>query len=174
MCLVGVGNPEQGDDGLGVSLAAALSRRLERVPNAPAVIDAGMLPERFVGRVAEEGYDSLVFLDAVDFGAEPGSVLVADGEEMASRFPQVSTHKISLGMLASWVESNGKTKARLVGVQPESMKFGQGLTPTVQKTLEVLEELLCDAWREETESGARASTPEDERLASRPFAEVQE
>ena len=170
---MGVGNSEYGDDGLGVRLAEALARRLERVENAPTVIDAGMLPERFVGRVAEEGYDSLVFLDAVDFGAEPGSVLVADGEEMKSRFPQVSTHKISLGMLASWVEGSGKTKARLVGVQPESMKFGQGLTPTVQQTLEVLEELLCDVWCEEAVKSAQAPTP-DERLARRPFAEVQE
>jgi len=148
-----VGNPDFGDDGLGIHLAEMLAKRLENYPNPPLVIDAGMMPERYIGRIADEGFDLLVFIDAVEFGGEPGSVLVADSEEMASRFPQISTHKISLGILANWVEASGTTKARLIGVQPESLVMGQDLTPTVQKTLEVLEELLCELWCEEMESG---------------------
>ena len=150
---MGVGNPDFGDDGLGIRLAEMLAKRLENLPNPPVVIDAGMMPERYIGRIADEGFDLLVFVDAVEFGGEPGSVLVADSEEMASRFPQISTHKISLGILANWVEASGTTKARLIGVQPESLVMGQDLTPTVQKTLEVLEELLCELWCEEMESG---------------------
>jgi hydrogenase 3 maturation protease len=148
-----VGNPDYGDDGLGIRLAESLAKRFENYPNAPAVIDCGTMPERYVGRLADEGYELIVFLDAVEFGGEPGAVLVANSEEMASRFPQISTHKIALGMLATWVEANGTTKARLIGVQPESLKMGQELTPAVQQTLAVLEELLFDLWLEEMESG---------------------
>ena len=143
-----MGNTEYGDDGLGVCLAESLAKRFESCSGAPVVIDSGMMPERYLGRVAEEKYDSLVFLDAVEFGGEPGSVLIANSEQMMSRFPQISTHKISLGMLANWVESSGSTKAWLIGVQPESLKMGHGLTSTVQDTLEVLEELLYDLWCE--------------------------
>ena len=64
------------------------------------VIVAGTTPERFIGRVADEGFDHLIFLDAVEFGGAPGSVVLLNSDEMAARFPQVSTHKISLGLLA--------------------------------------------------------------------------
>jgi len=61
---------------------------------------------------------------------------------MAARFPQVSTHKISLGLLARCLEANGRTRAWLLGVQPESLQPGAGLTPAVQNTLKILTELL--------------------------------
>jgi len=174
VCLMGVGNPDCGDDGLGMRLAEALAKRLGHLPNAPVVIDGGMTPERYVGRVADGGFDTLVFLDAVDFGGEPGSVLVADSAEMASRFPQISTHKISLGVLAGWVEASGKTKARLIGIQPESLKMGRELTPSVQRALEIIEELLCNVWCEETKRvGGELPPPDYGCMASRPYTKVQ-
>ena len=58
----------------------------------------------------------------MDFGAAPGSVVFLNSREMAARFPQISTHNISLGMLAKCVEAGGKTRAWLLGAQPESLK----------------------------------------------------
>ena len=40
------------------------------------------------------------------------------------------------------MEANGRTKAWLLGVQPKSLKAGEPLTPTLQKTLETLAEVL--------------------------------
>ena len=137
VCLMGLGNVDYGDDGLGVRLAEALT-----ADGLSEVVVAGTTPERFIGRVSDAGYDHVIFLDAVEFGGAPGSVVFLDSEEMAARFPQVSTHKISLGVLAKWVESGGATHAWLLGVQPESLKPGQRLTPTVSVTIKVLKELL--------------------------------
>ena len=137
VCLMGLGNVDYGDDGLGVRLAETLA-----ADGLPEVVVAGTTPERFIGRVANAGYDHVIFLDAVEFGGTSGSVVFLDSEGMAARFPQVSTHKISLGVLAKWVEANGTTKAWLLGVQPESLKAGVGLTPTIQTTLEMLADLL--------------------------------
>ncbi len=109
-----------------------------------SVIVAGTTPERVIGRLAEAGFDHLVFLDAVEFGAAPGSVTFLNAEAIAARFPQVSTHKLSLGLLAKMVEADGLTKVWLLGVQPESLKAGEGLTPAVQRTLEVLRDLLAE------------------------------
>jgi len=133
VCLIGVGNVDYGDDGFGVRLAEALE-----------VMNAGTNPERFIGRVADEGFDHVIFLDAVEFGGAPGSVALLNSDEMAARFPQISTHKISVGLLAKQLESNGRTKAWLLGVQPESLKLGGRLTPTVQATLELLLDLVRD------------------------------
>jgi hydrogenase 3 maturation protease len=165
VCLMGLGNADYGDDGLGVRLAGAVSKRLDKPggrSGALEVIIAGTMPEGFVGRVAQEGFDHLVFLDAVEFGGAPGSVILLDAEQMAARFPQVSTHKISLGLLAKWVEASGTTRAWLLGVQPESLKAAQRLTPVVQKTVEVLEQLLSNISGGEDLSPPNNCRPDDQ------------
>ena len=147
--MLGVGNSDFGDDSLGNQFATQLLKRFEHCSEQPDIIDVGMLPERFVSRIIDDiKYDTVVFLDAVDFSAEVGSVLVANAEEMGSRFPQISTHKISLGMLATWLESNGATKAWLIGIQPGLMKMGQGITETVQSTIDLLVDVIYDLWSE--------------------------
>jgi hydrogenase maturation protease len=90
----------------------------------------------------DEHSDHVVFLDAVEFGGPPGSVVLLDSDEMAARFPQISTHKLSLGLLAKQVEANGRTKAWLLGVQPGSLRSGEELTPAVRTTFELMLDLL--------------------------------
>jgi len=146
-CLVGLGNPDYGDDGLGVKLAEAISERLTGMGKYALVrhvVNAGATPERFIGPVKELGCDHLIFIDAVDFGGETGSAILLDEDEMEARFPQISTHKISVKLLAKLFGENGRTKVRLLGVQPRSLQSGKGLTPVVQKTVDILSELLCD------------------------------
>jgi hydrogenase 3 maturation protease len=156
VCLLGVGNPDCGDDALGVRLAEALTEARSHMVAAvregegvaaedrrvPKLIVAGGTPERFIGRLIDAGFDHVIFLDAVEFGGDPGAVVFLDSKQMAARFPQVSTHKISLGLLARCLEANGRTRAWLLGVQPESLQSGAGLTPAVQNTLKILTELL--------------------------------
>lgn len=152
VCLVGLGNPDYGDDGLGLRLAESVAQTLCHAggfPGAPNVIIAGTTPEAFLGCLGEGRVDQLVFLDAVEFGAAPGSVVLLNAEQMAARFPQVSTHKISLGLLARFIEMSGTTKAWLLGIQPESLKSAKGLSPLVQETIEVLKDLLCNVLRGE-------------------------
>jgi hydrogenase maturation protease len=142
--LMGVGNIACGDDGLGAILSESLLDRMKGgMEFAPghAVINAGETPERFLK--AAEGFDHLIFLDAVEFKGTPGSVVFLDSEETAGRFPQVSTHRPSLGLLARLVEHSG-TKAWLLGVQPGSLKQGHSLTQEVKATLEILGDMLME------------------------------
>jgi hydrogenase maturation protease len=157
VCLMGLGNVAYGDDGFGVRLAEALISSAPAVGNRCRVIIAGTTPEWLIGRVVDEHADHSVFLDAVEFGGSPGSVVLLDSDEMAARFPQVSTHKLSLGLLAKQVEANGRTKAWLLGVQPESLRSGEELTPVVQATLELLLDLLAGCLRTAC-LGGRASS----------------
>jgi hydrogenase maturation protease len=137
VCLMGIGNVDHGDDGLGVRLAEQLAAE-----GLADVVVAGAAPERFIGRIADAGHDHVIFLDALEFGAAPGSVVFLDSKEMTATFPQVSTHKISLGLLARWIEEQGTTKAWLLGVQPESLKPAATLTASVRRTLTALTSLL--------------------------------
>lgn len=136
VCFMGLGNVEYGDDGFGVRLAEEL-----KAAGVPNVIVAGTAPDRWISHFT--GFDQIVFLDAVEFGGAPGSAVFLDSAEIAARFPQISTHKISVGVLARWVELAGSTKAWLLGVQPESLKPSPQLTPALRLTLKALRELLC-------------------------------
>jgi hydrogenase maturation protease len=171
VCFMGLGNVDYGDDGFGVRLAEKLEAE-----GLSDVIIAGTMPERLTGTVADNNYDYLLFLDAAEFGAAPGSVIFLNAEEMVARFPQISTHKISLGLLAKWIEDSCKTRAFLLGVQPESLKNVQELTPTVQTSLEVLSELLFELWitgREcDASSMCRKEWPDNRPKADAPITEV--
>ena len=139
VCLVGLGNEGLGDDGFGMCLAR---RCLAAVADGPAVLLAGLTPERHLAFLTEGGFEHVLFLDAVAFGGAPGSVVLLDSREMESRFPQVSTHRLSLGLLAGWIEQNGHTTVHLLGVQPVSLQPGAALSIPVQAALELLVEVL--------------------------------
>jgi len=190
VCLMGLGNVAYGDDGFGVRLGEELKSegrnpKAERRPKSEGrnqalsgsasdavppsqVIIASTNPERWISRVTDEEYDHVVFLDAVEFGRAPGSVVLLNSSEMAARFPQISTHKLSLGLLAKQAEANGKTRAWLLGVQPQSLKPGEELTPTVRATLELLLELLRACSRSNSGgAGAVRTSLNTARLAGR-------
>lgn len=135
VCFMGLGNVDYGDDGFGVRLAEELI-----AAGIPDVVVAGTTPDRWISHFAS--FDHVVFLDAAEFGGAPGSVVLLDSSEIAARFPQISTHKISVGILAHWVELTGASKAWLLGVQPESLRESGQLSSALQLTLTTLRDLL--------------------------------
>jgi hydrogenase 3 maturation protease len=135
---MGVGNVDYGDDGFGVYLAEELV-----ASGVADVIIAGTTPEHHLGRIAEQRFDHLLVIDATDFGDEPGTVVFLNAAEIETAFPQISTHKISLGVLAKILEEAG-TRVWLLGVQPDSLQLTQELSPTMQASLEIVHGLLRD------------------------------
>ena len=139
VCVVGIGNPDCGDDGLGVRLAESL-----RAMGHPDVILAERSPERWVGLLTRGGFQTVLFLDAVGMGASPGAAVFLSRGEIAARYPQVSTHKLSLSTLARLIEADGPARVFLLGVQPRSVGLASGLSAPVQLTLNVLRDLLVE------------------------------
>jgi hydrogenase maturation protease len=161
VCLMGLGNPAHGDDGFGVHLARALAPQPGTgTEETPLVLVAGTMPDRLVGRIAAAGYEHIVFMDAADIGGAPGAVAFLDSAQMAARFPQVSTHGMSLGLLARWAEQGGATRAWLLGAQPQCLRPAQRLTPVLQVTLQALAAVLRGLWGSlKTEDLARTAPP---------------
>ncbi len=143
-CVVGIGNAAQADDAVGLWLAQRLSAdaRLET-----PVLLAGTEPDRHLGELCRRDLDRVHFLDAVDFQAEPGAVVLLNSAEMRSRYPQISTHRLSLGLLAQCIESGSQTRVWLLGVQPESVQPGRDLSARVQATVDLLCKVLVDVLR---------------------------
>jgi len=156
VCVIGIGNTDSGDDGVGVVLAKAVIERLNQsgyASLASNVIIAGTSPERMIGSTSVMGYDHLIFLDAVEFGGKPGSMTFLNADEISARFPQISTHKISVGLLARCIRESEGTDVWLLGIQPGSLKAMQVLSPAVQRTMDILAEMLCKLWISATTEG---------------------
>jgi hypothetical protein len=68
-----------------------------------------------------------------------------DATEIQSKFPQISTHKISLGMTARVIESECQTRVWLLGIQPASLRTGSEMSGPVNQTLKLLAGLLTEA-----------------------------
>lgn len=139
VALVGIGNPDCGDDGFGVRLADAM-----RALGYPDVILAERTPERWMDRLVRSGLQAILFLDAVEMQAPPGHVVFFDAAQIAARHPQISTHKLSLGTLARLIETESGTRVFLLGVQPQSVAYAPELSAPVRTALETLRDLLAD------------------------------
>ncbi len=135
-CILGIGNPSWGDDGFGVRLAEEL-----RSSGCEDVIVAGIEPERWISDVAVKRYNNVLLLDALEFPGEPGHTLYMDARQLETRFPQLSTHKLSLGSLAVLIENVSGANVWCLGVKPLSLK-GERLSGTVEDTKRLLKALL--------------------------------
>lgn len=164
---LGLGNPDGGDDAVGLRLA----ERLEAM-QVPGVAFAGLHPEQWISRIEIPRGAHLVFLDAADFGAPPGAVAFLSADEMQTRFPQISTHRIALSTLARLVLTRGAAQAWLLGIQPASLRPGQELSPVVEFTASLLTRLLVQRFGtgQATSTLFRGSTPDRTEPAPKPGA----
>jgi hydrogenase maturation protease len=115
------------DDGLGVAAALTI-RRDYSIPPGLEVIDGGTLGLDLLP--ALEGFEKVIFLDAVDFGKEPGYVgVLEDGDIHAAVFPKISAHHIGLADLLSAAMFKGvmPRKVCLIGMQPSRSEISLGL-----------------------------------------------
>ena len=140
VCFLGIGNTDRADDGAGVVLARLLIQR-----GMTCVFEAGATPERLVPAL-RDSYETIVFLDAVDAGLEPGSVIILDAQQIKNRFPQVSTHKLALSTLAGLISEGTTGSIWLIGIQAQTIECGRAiLSPEVDLTLHALAGRIAEA-----------------------------
>ena len=135
VCLLGIGNRYWRDDGVGSFIAEAL----ESCQGLDS-IDAGFIPENHLETVAGKNPDSILMVDATDFGAEPGQVRLLYPDKVA--YSGVSTHAGSLRMLAKYLSVRTQAPIALLAIQPADTSAGEGLSPVVSNTLEKLVDSL--------------------------------
>lgn len=140
---MGIGNRHWHDDGVGSCIAEALApcRGLD-------AIDAGFIPENHLETVVRKNPDTILMVDATDFGAKPGQARLLYPDKVA--YSGVSTHAGSLRMLAKYLHTRSQASIALLAIQPEDISAGEGLSPAVTNTLENLVNTLmaiCDGPR---------------------------
>lgn len=133
--VLGVGSPLMGDDGLGV---AVVERVRERWPEDAGVafLDGGTWGMSVLPFI--EMADRLLIIDAIKAGAEPGSLVRLDGEQIPRHLRQkLSPHQIELGEVLAVAElrSTFPAEAVALGIEPARIALHDGLSAEVEATL---------------------------------------
>lgn len=135
--VMGVGNPLCGDDGVGSVVAASLAQRF-----AGRAIDAGAVPESFLGPLLATDGRPVVFVDAVAHGGAPGACCLVRTDDLVTR--HASTHRSSLELLGEMLDREGVC-AWVLGIQPRQLAIGAPMSPDVARTADELTQFLTAA-----------------------------
>jgi hydrogenase 3 maturation protease len=154
--IVGVGNILRGDDGLGPVFVEGLKNKVD----APC-INAGNAFENYLGVIMRERPETVLLVDAVHLDMNPGDFAIVDPSRI--EHGGLSTHDISPSLFLNFLVEEIQCNVFLLGVQPERITLGTGISQTVRETLKILENEAVEALG----SGGYSSS---ETLTSEPFA----
>jgi hydrogenase maturation protease len=170
IAVLGLGNLMRTDDAVGM-LALERLRADARFPQAIPLIEGGTLGLDLL--YALDGFTHVLALDAIDAGAQPGTVLRYESDAIADLPVSKSVHLLGFSDLISSMRLIGNAPAQLVvlGIQPQTIGWGTELTSLVQASLELLLEHVIAQVGQWLEIGAeepRLPQPEapDLRLAA--------
>jgi hydrogenase 3 maturation protease len=135
ICVLGIGNRFRHDDGAGSQIAESLESC-----TGVDTVNAGWVPENHFGTVARLDPDTILMIDAADFSGEPGQVRLIDPDSVA--VSGLSTHTASLQMLAVYLRTRTHARVALLAIQPADTGPGEGLTPSVARTVKELQDEL--------------------------------
>ncbi len=157
--LLALGNLMRTDDAVGM-LTATVLQESGRLPGTIEVIEGGTLGLDLLGMLDDTTH--LLVLDAVDFGAAPGTRRSFRGEELARLPTSKSVHLLGLSdlMNAMVLMDAPAMEIVLLGVQPESTDWGTVLTPKVEAAQSGLIEAALEQigrWEAEISGAVRES-----------------
>ena len=135
--VAGIGNLFLGDDGFGVEVVHRLRRRA--VPDGVDVVDYGIRGVHLAYDLLDEGYATLILVDALARGEPPGTLTVveADPAAAADQGP-VDAHSMSPDVVLSALHRLGGRPPRVlvVGCQPAVLDEGMRLSAPVAEAVE--------------------------------------
>lgn len=143
LVILGVGNPLRGDDALGIELLKELRGR---VPRRVKLIDGGVVPENFIGKIKALKPSHVLIVDAARFGGEPGETRLIMPEHIAGI--AISTHAMPLYILTELISEGNNVKIALLGVEPKNLNLGDRISPEIEDAIKNCANLLLDILNE--------------------------
>lgn len=134
-----VGNALRGDDAFGPTVAAKLAH-YERL------IEGGTAPENELPRIAKMAPRTVLIVDAVHFGGEPGELRLIAPDHLRS--DDLSTHAASIETAAAFLRDACGARTAVLAAQPVSVQFGAVMSApmrdAVRRVIPLLRSILED------------------------------
>lgn len=145
--ILGLGNILYGDEGVGVLLAQRLYAHWDFPVNVE-VVDGGTQGQTLLTFV--ERADRLLVLDAVDFGLEPGAILLRDNVPAYLTAQKIGPHQNSFSEVMGLAALRGTAPAHcaLIGVQPAAMTLAAPLSTPVSESFDEAQGMALDILRQ--------------------------
>jgi hydrogenase maturation protease len=139
--VLGVGNPDRGDDGAGPALVARLRS------HAPRGADLLASHGEFLGLLsAMEGRERVILVDAARSGRAPGSIARFPGADLAgmATLRAGSTHALGLEQALGLLRAIGRPPGEVVvyAIEGRSFRPGNSLSPAVARALRRAERMV--------------------------------
>ncbi len=153
--ILGLGNPLQGDDGLGCRVIEELQRQppgRRSLPPDVEALDGGTPGIGLINLL--EGRSRVIVVDAAEMGRPPGTVVrfSADEVTLTGSAERLSLHRtavadaLALARALSKISGAGWVLPEIIvyGVQPARIGWGEGLSPEVEAAIPGLVEAILE------------------------------
>ncbi len=136
LVIIGIGNLDLGDDGVGVYI----SNELYKKSQSAYVLNGGMVPENITHKIRKLSPSHILLIDAADFKSEPGSFILARSDDVVGK--SISTHQLPLSLLMQYLEHEFNADVRLLCIQIKEKIPHSSLSSSVLSTANNLINLL--------------------------------
>jgi len=127
VAVVGVGDVRRGDDGAGPLVIQLLAEA-----GVECVIDSGASPELDTWKLRELAPDTVLFVDAVDFGGAPGDAALLSPTDL--RTSGFDTHRAPLRLTMEYLERGLECKCFVLAIQPKDARYGSPMSDEVKRS----------------------------------------
>jgi hydrogenase 3 maturation protease len=138
-----VGSDLKSDDAAGLRVAERLARL--NLPGVHALV-CGTAPENAAGEIRRLGPSDLVIVDSADLGEAPGTARLVPLEKVGG--VSFSTHALPIRVLSDYLRAEVGCRVTILGIQPRSLRFGETLSPEVERAVEGVVLALAEVLQE--------------------------
>ena len=131
VCVVGIGNRLKGDDAAGPELIDRLTGR-----SRFHCLDTGVAPENYLEKIVQIKPDTILLVDAMDFGGEAGSCRLFSADQITGG--GLSSHALSLRMTCDYLQQRISARIFVLGIQPAQVNLNGPLSAAVGVAVEKL------------------------------------
>ena len=131
VCVIGIGNRLKGDDAAGPELIDRITGR-----SRFHCLDTGVAPENYLEKIVLIKPDTVLLVDAMDFGGEAGACrLFAADQIMGGGW---SSHALSLRLTCDYLQQRISARIFILGIQPAQVNMNRPLSAAVSAAVEKL------------------------------------
>lgn len=137
IAILGIGSEVRGDDAAGMVVARRLEAHIKNKKIKYLRVFLGQTaPENLTGEIKRFKPTHLLMIDAIDINQKAGAVWVLDSHKEAG--VSFSTHKMPIHVMKDYLYKSIGCKSIIIGIQPESLAFCEGLSSKIQRCVEKL------------------------------------
>jgi hydrogenase 3 maturation protease len=141
LAVVGIGDELMPPDRLGMFVAREIGE--EQIPGVRIFL-AGTVPESITGPLRRYRPGHVIFLDAADMGATPGTIALVEPERI--RAGLITTHVLPLSVVMDYIERETGAGVTLLGIQPDlagpDKDLSEGDLTHLRRNLQSLSQIL--------------------------------